>query len=104
VTPAARWLRERLPDAPPALRDTMRDALGEDAGAPVPDALADAALRLYARLEHGTGARAEALPLLAADALLTHAIEAQVAADPAGLDALAARIGGAGALGRLAGA
>jgi hypothetical protein len=75
----------------------MLGALPADAALPVPDALAAGALALYARLPE-TGGRADALPLLAADALFTHALEAQAEADPHGVGALAERMGAAGAL------
>jgi hypothetical protein len=98
---AAEWVRGRLGDAPPALLDAMLAALPGDVRMPVPDALAAGALRLYASLP-ASGRREDALPLLAADALFTHALEAQAEADPDGVPALAERIGAAGALGRLA--
>jgi hypothetical protein len=97
VNPAEEWIRGRLGGAPPALLDTMVAVLPADAALPVPDALAAAALALYARLRGES--REEALPLLAADALFTHALEAQAEADPDGLAALADRMGAAGALG-----
>ncbi|HEX2080988.1 MAG TPA: hypothetical protein VHG08_25010 [Longimicrobium sp.] len=105
MTPAERWIRGRLPDAPPALLDAMRAALPDDPHQPVADALAEAGLRLYAELlRAGAGTRREdALPLLAADALFTHALEAQAQSDPDGVSALAERIGAAGALAALAG-
>jgi hypothetical protein len=73
------------------------------AAASVPDALADAALRLYAEVARGDGSREDALPLLAADALLTHAFQAQAELNPAGVAELASRWGGAGRLGELVG-
>ena len=106
MSEAERWLRARLPDAPPALLEAMTDALASDSDADVEpsvaDSLAAASVRLYARVLAGTGGREDALPLLAADALLTHALEAQAEADPDGLADFAERWGGAGALGRLA--
>lgn len=106
MSPAERWLREHLAEAPPALLAEMVAALassGQDAEESVPDALAAAALHLYARLlDAGRGDRRDALPLLAADALLTHALEAQAGEDPAGLAAFTERWGGAGRLGELA--
>lgn len=102
MTAAERWVRERLAGAPPALLDAMAAALPGDDGAPVPDALAGGAMRLLERAARGSGGREDALPLLAADALLTHAFQAQAEADPAGVAALAARWGGAGRLGELA--
>jgi hypothetical protein len=97
VNPAEEWIRARLRGAPPALLETMVAVLPADAALPVPDALAAAALALYARLRGES--REEALPLLAADALFTHALEAQAEVDPDGLAALADRMGAAGALG-----
>lgn len=97
---AAEWLRGRMVDAPPALLDVMLDAVPADGALPLPDALAAGALALYACLPR-TGGRADALPLLAADALFTHALEAQAEADPDGVPALADRIGATGALARL---
>lgn len=98
---AAEWVRGRLEDAPPALLDAMLAALPADAALPVPDALAAGALALYAGLP-ATGGREDALPLLAADALFTHALEAQAEADPGGVAALAERMGAAGWLAGLA--
>lgn len=100
MTAAAEWVRGRLGDAPPALLDAMLGALPADGDLPVPDALAAGALALYAALPR-TGGREDALPLLAADALFTHALEAQAERDPGGVPALAERMGAAGALGRL---
>jgi hypothetical protein len=68
----------------------------------VPVALAEAALALYAQVARGSGGRDDALPLLAADALLTHAFEAQAEADPNGVADLADRYGAGGRLGMLA--
>jgi hypothetical protein len=98
---AAEWVRGRLGDAPPALLDAMLAALPADGALPVPDALAAGALALYARLP-ATGGRDDALPLLAADALFTHALEVQAELDPDGVVALAERVGAAGALAGLA--
>jgi hypothetical protein len=100
VTAAEAWVRGRLAGAPPALLEAMLAALPADGGLPVADALAQGALTIYARLlAGGAGAdREDALPLLAADALFTHALQAQAEADPDGVPALAERIGAAGAL------
>jgi len=100
VSVAERWLRERVPDAPPELLSAMIGALAAD-GAPVPDALASGAITLYRRVAAGSGRREDALPLLAADALLTHAFEAQAEIDPSGLEALASRWGVGGVLGEV---
>jgi hypothetical protein len=95
---AAAWLRGHVAATPPALLDAMLAALDADARESVADALAAAALGLYARLRGGAAERDDALPLLAADALLTHALEAQAEADPDGLAAFCERWGGSGAL------
>ena len=103
MTPAEAWVRERLGDAPPALLETMLAALPADADLPVPEALAEGALALYTRLlaDGGGVDRRDALPLLAADALFTHALQVQAEIDPDGVPALAERIGAAGALAAL---
>jgi hypothetical protein len=105
VTAAEAWVRGRLAGAPPALLDAMIAALPADGELPVPDALTESALAIYARLlAGGAGARKEdALPLLAADALFTHALEAQAEIDPDGVAALAERMGASGSLAGLAG-
>jgi hypothetical protein len=72
------------------------------ADAALPDTLAAAAVALYRSLRGGATQRDDALPLLAADALMTHALEAQAQSDPAGLAAFAERWGAAGKLGELA--
>lgn len=75
---------------PSALLQTMIEALPERADDAVPEALVAGALRLYAEVGRGSGGREFALPLLAADALFTHAFEAQAEMSPAGLEALIA--------------
>lgn len=100
MSEAARWLRERVPEAPPRLLEAMLEVLPEDASS-VPNALAGGALALYQTVLQGSGGREDALPLLAADALLTHAFHAQAEQDPAGIPELARRCGGAGWLGDL---
>lgn len=100
MSAAAGWLRARLAGAPPELLDAMLAEVGD--GEDVPEALASASAALYARVLRGTGSREDALPLLAADALLTHALEARAEADPDGVAELARRWGGAGRLGELA--
>lgn len=98
MTPAERWLRAHAADAPPALVDAMLAALSADGDEAVPEALAAGALRLYRGVLGGTGGREDALPLLAADALLTHALQAQAEMDPDGLEDFTRRWGAAGAL------
>ena len=100
MSSAESWLRARVLDAPSELLSTMLAAM-PDGEMPVPDALAGGALALYGRVAAGSGGREDALPLLAADALLTHAFEAQAELDPAGVEALALRWGARGALGEV---
>lgn len=103
ATDVEAWLRERLTDVPTPLADEMRRAL--DAIPPngdVSERLASAALHLYARLRAGGATRADALPLLAADALLTYALEACAEADPSAVAGAAERWGAGGSLGELA--
>jgi hypothetical protein len=105
VSPAEAWLREHLAGAPPRLLEAMASALPADASSgvtTVADVLAEGALALYARVLRGTGGREDALPLLAADALMTHALEAQAQADPDGLAAFTERWGATGRLAELA--
>jgi hypothetical protein len=89
VTPAESWLRSRLPDAPAHLLEAMVAAPAE--GESVADALAAAAIALYREVVRGTGGREDAFPLLVADALFTHAFQAQAEQDPHGLLAFADR-------------
>lgn len=98
---AERWLRARLGGAPAPLLEAMVEALPDPADG-VPEALAEGALRLYQQVVRSTGGREDALPLLAADALLTHAFEAQAELDPAGLPALAERWSARGRLAEVA--
>ncbi len=67
----------------------------------VPEALGEGALVLYAAVLAGSGGREEALPLLAADALLTHAFAAKAEQDPEGIADLARRWSGEGRLGKV---
>ena len=90
MTAAERWLRDRLAAAPPALLESMTAALPAGAGQ-VPEDLIEGALALYGSVARGSGGREDALPLLAADALLTHAFEAQAELDPTGIAGLSAR-------------
>jgi len=100
------WLDARVSGAPPALRGVFADTVGprdgvEDAPT-IAESLARGALDLYGRVLDGSGGREDALVLLAADALLTHAFHAQAEADPERLPEFAARWGGTGAVGQLA--
>ncbi len=102
MTAAEAWLRERVPGAPPRLLEAMVSALRADDEVSVPEALAEASLGLLTGLP-GRGARTgDALPLLASDALLTHALEAQAELDPAGLPEAVERWGARGRIGEAA--
>lgn len=102
MSAAERWLRERLAEAPPELLERMVTAL-PGSSLPVANALAEGALALLEQLAARPGGREDAWPLLAADGLLTHALEAQAELEPEGISALAERIGAAGRIGALAG-
>lgn len=101
MSEAEAWLRDRLGDVPPELLHAMLGALPSCA-LPLPRALGEGALRLLAGLSGGGALRSDALPLLAADALLTHAFQAQAELDPDGIGPLASRLGPAGEIGALA--
>lgn len=85
------WLRTHVAGAPEQLVSAMVAALPPTAGS-VPETLAAGALDLYSRVARGTGARADAEPLLAADALFTHAFQAQAELSPADLTGFATRL------------
>ena len=86
------WLEARRPVAPPALRAHVEAAV-TDGDLPLPDQLALLGRRVLARVTaRPEGGRELALDLLAADALVTYAFEAQAEADVAGLAGLAERV------------
>jgi hypothetical protein len=58
-------------------------------------------VRLYSQVVEGEGGREDALPLLAADALLTHAFQAQAELDPTSLAEFADRWSARGKLGQV---
>lgn len=98
---AESWLVEHTRGAPDRLIQSMIVAVRTVDDAPVPRQLADAALALYANVISAGEGREVALPLLAADALLTHAFEAQAELDPAGLEDFAREHARAAGLARL---
>ena len=67
----------RVGDAPAGLLRTMVEALPTESTDSIPDSLAEGAMNLYAKVLAGSGGREDAILLLAADALLTHAFQAQ---------------------------
>lgn len=88
------WLAARRPAAPPTLVEPMTSSL-EDSPASLPDHLALAGRALLERvLARPEGGRELALDLLAADALVTYAFEAQAEVDAAALVDVAERIAG----------
>lgn len=88
------WLAARRPAAPPTLVEPMTRWL-EDSPASLPDHLALAGRALLERvLARPEGGRELALDLLAADALVTYAFEAQAEVDAAALVDVAGRIAG----------
>ena len=91
------WLAARRPAAPPTLVEPMTRWL-TDSSASLADHLALAGRTLLDRvLARPDGGRELALDLLAADALVTYACEAQAELDAGGLVGVAERIAGGGA-------
>jgi hypothetical protein len=86
------WLDERRPAAPPALRAHVDAALA-DGPESLPDHLARLGTELLARVaRQPAGGRELALDLLAADAFVTYAFEAQTEADVTRLPSLVERV------------
>ena len=84
------WLRTRDPAPPPELAARLAEIVGSSAcgDAQLPDTLSDAAERVLAGL---CEERSGALDLLAADALITYALEA-AAEDCRNVEATAGRV------------
>lgn len=83
------WLDARRPAPPAALRARLELAVADDA-LPLAEHLAELGRVLLARVaSRPAGGRELALDLLAADAFITYAFEAQAEVDVAGLAALA---------------
>jgi hypothetical protein len=105
-SPTETWLEARLRTAPDELSRDIRRLVAETPPSDLQDpvrGLARAALTGLEQVADGTGARQEALRLLAADAALTYAFEA--AAESGRSEELAEWVGLRGELGRrLAGA
>jgi hypothetical protein len=90
------WLEARRPPPPDALRAHLAAELA-DADLPLPEHLARLGQRVLARVvDRPEGGRELALDLLAADAFVTYAFEAQAESDAGGLAALAERVAGEG--------
>ena len=95
----ADWLDSRRPAPPPTLRAHLDRRVPPTStggrGGALPDHLAAAGRDLLERvLSHPAAGRDLALDLLAADALVTYAFEAQAEADPGRLVELARRVAG----------
>lgn len=90
MSPTTDWLAARTSGAPPELRARVAAWVAEVGTLPAdPMTLAEAGRRaLASAIAHGTG-RAVALDLLAADALVTLALQAQAERAPGGLAAFA---------------
>jgi len=86
------WLDGRRPAPPPVLARHLAGCVG-DGPEPLSGHLAAVGCELLRRVAaNPQGGRELALDLLAADAFVTYAFEAQADADPAGLAALAGRV------------
>jgi hypothetical protein len=88
------WLEARRPAAPEGLAAHLAAAAqGSPASSAIPDALAATGLRLLDRVTAASPSGRElAMDLLAADAFITYAFEAQAEQDVDGLAQLAARV------------
>ena len=88
------WLDTRRP-APPAVLRAHLEAAITDSDERLPEHLAELGTAVLARVTAAShGGRALALDLLAADAFVTYAFEAQTEADVDGLAALAEHVAG----------
>jgi hypothetical protein len=87
------WLDTRRPAPPPALRERINQVVATTTPhTPLPTYFATLGRQLLAGVaSHPAGGRALALDLLAADAFVTYAFEAQAEADVGGLAGLAER-------------
>ena len=86
------WLEARRPAPPAALRARL-ESLVSDTDLPLPDQLAELGRQALARVTgRPEGGRELALDLLAADAFVTYAFEAQAEIDVVGLAGLAERV------------
>jgi hypothetical protein len=86
------WLGARRPAPPAALQAHLQAAVA-DSPEPLPEHLARLGREVLARVVlHPEGGRELALDLLAADAFVTYAFEAQAERDVAGLAPLVAQV------------
>jgi len=95
---AALWLASKSPGAPAALVERAAEWLSRVPGTgAASDHLAEAGRAALQAAIDSSGTRPAAADLLAADALVTLALEARAAEDPASLGGFAARVRRAGA-------
>ena len=93
------WIGGRTPSPPRRLGAHLAAAIADRPGLALADHLAAEGQALLERVAaHPDGGRQFALDLLAADAFVTYAFEAQAVADATALPVLAARLGGPGTL------
>ncbi len=90
---ALAWLDARPEPAPPELRERMAEALAGVTAGTVPGALAEGALSCLQATMAAPQERATALDLLAADALLTYALEAAAEIGAAAIKEMTAAYG-----------
>ncbi len=83
------WLDQHTSQAPAALRGRVREYALAASGSTPADALATAAQSALARVLSHPGDRSAALDLLAADALITLALQAQAEDSPERLEEFA---------------
>jgi hypothetical protein len=89
------WLDGRQPRPPEPLRAHLAAAVSDALGLSLPEHLARLGQQTLRRVTGDPdGGRALALDLLAADAFVTYAFEAQAETDVGGLALLAERVGG----------
>ena len=92
------WLDSRRPPPPAVLRAHL-EALVSDSDERLPEHLAELGSAVLGRVTGAPGeGRALALDLLAADAFVTYAFEAQAEADVRGLAVLAKGVAGGGTI------
>lgn len=87
-----RWLESRLEESPVALARRTREFLAATGPGPLPERLAQASRLALGQAVARSPDRAAALDLLAADALVTLALAAQVDTDPSRLAEFAGRL------------
>jgi hypothetical protein len=89
MTGLAAWLGTRTADAPPPLRECVREYAGRAHGTDPAQALASAGRQALARATESPGDRSSALDLLAADGLITLALLWTAEHEPARLASVA---------------